>query len=66
MCNFILYFIVMISQFILPAKVKLRADSIHSEPGVPNIDTSVCQSCSICPVCNKKAAGFIADIAGHF
>ena len=46
----------MISQFILPANVQLRADSIYSEPGILYIDTSVCQTCSICPVCNQKSS----------
>lgn len=45
----------MISQFILPTNVQLRADSIYSEPGILYIDTSVCQTCSICPVCNKRS-----------
>lgn len=46
----------MISQFILPTNVQLRADSIYSEPGILYIDTSVCQTCSICPVCNKRSS----------
>lgn len=46
----------MISQFILPTSVQLRADSIHSEQGILYIDTSVCQTCSICPICNKKSS----------
>ena len=46
----------MISQFILPTNVQLRADSIYSEPGILYIDTSACQTCSICPVCNKRSS----------
>ncbi len=46
----------MISQFILPTNVQLRAHSIYSEPGILYIDTSACQTCSICPVCNKRSS----------
>ncbi|HEV7380548.1 MAG TPA: ISL3 family transposase [Dyadobacter sp.] len=45
----------MIAQFILPANVQLRADSIYAESGVIYIDTSAYQGYSVCPVCNRKS-----------
>ena len=45
----------MITQFILPSNVQLKADAVYSEPGVIYISASVYQSCSTCPICSKKS-----------
>ena len=55
MCNFIVYYCLMIPQFILPSNLQLKADRIYSEPGVLCIHVSVCQKCSACPICGKKS-----------
>ena len=41
MCNFIIYYCLMIPQFILPSNLQLKAETIYSEPGVLYIHTSV-------------------------
>ncbi|MGY0035129.1 ISL3 family transposase [Pedobacter sp. NJ-S-72] len=55
MCNFIIYYCLMISQFILPSNLQLKAETIYSEPGVLYIHTSVCQKYSACPICGKTS-----------
>ncbi|HFK5535976.1 TPA: ISL3 family transposase [Elizabethkingia anophelis] len=45
----------MISQFILPSNLQLKAETIYSESGVLYIHTSVCQKYSACPICGKRS-----------
>lgn len=55
MCNFIIYYCLMIPQFILPSNLQLKAETIYSEPGVLYVHTSVCQKYSVCPICHKRS-----------
>lgn len=45
----------MITQFILPSNLQLKAETIYLSPGTLCINTSADQKSSVCPVCGKDS-----------
>lgn len=55
MCNLKINFSLMITQFILPSNLQLKAETIYLSPGTLCINTSADQKSSVCPVCGKDS-----------